>query len=473
MKLSNISKFAVIYGCIGASLFACKDDKLLTTDFEETYIPKEVILNVSETLPIAVGMDTTLSYTVLPLDFPDRAVAFLTSNPAVATVSADGTVHGVSVGEATITCTLPVGFGPYSTVVVNVIPEIIKAQSIDLSIETDLGEEGKIYVTDEIQLGYKINPDNHTYDRVEWASSNESLATVDEKGLVKCLATGSVTIKAISTDRSGVSGSITLNIDKFVEVESVAINNAPEEICLIGGNVDLDVTYSPANGTKGSVEWVSSDESVVTVHRGVLSPTGFGSATIIATCTSTGQSTRFNVTVPYGWYVWDAKNAFTGISNATSWLSNNEKPNIEDGVWRVYFPDAATNTGKWRRDIKLNCSNSDLYQMCSPFPVFAMRTNVAKGGNNTLDARTGNPKCNDGIELPDGSRILYFDMTQNFVEWGATFDFNLFQIKIADIPNDRYNKDNAWYDIFWCRTFKTLEEAEAFGRADAEANPMK
>lgn len=39
----------------------------------------------------------------------------------------------------------------------------------------------------------------------------------------------------------------------------------------------------------GSVQWESNNESVATVNRGVVTPVGFGSAVITATCTATGH----------------------------------------------------------------------------------------------------------------------------------------------------------------------------------------
>lgn len=469
--IANIAKVGIVALVAGNTLTSCEEDKLLTTDFEEVTIPTDVIMDVTETLPIGVGMDTTISYTVLPLDFPDRSVRFISSNESVATVDANGTIHGVSVGEATITCTLPIGFGPNSTVVVNVISEVIKAQSLNLYVATSLGEEGKIYVTDEIQLAAEILPANHTYDRLVWKSSNENIATIDDKGLMKCLAEGNVTITATTTDRSGVSGSINLAVDKYVAVESVSIADPDAPICIVGGDYELDVTYFPANATKGSVEWSSADESIATVHRGIVTPTGFGSTVITATCTATGEQASVNIEIPEGWYVWDASNSFMGLNKATSWISNNENPTIENGVWRVYFPDAGT--GKWRRDIKLNCSNSDMLPIHSSRPVMALRCTIPRGGNNTWDVRdSGNPKCNDGVDLPDGTRLIYIDLTSKFEGWGVGIhEFNLFQLKVADIPNENVDKNAAYYDVYWARTFATVDEATTFAIQDAEANP--
>ncbi len=472
MKLHNIIKGMAFVGASALMLTSCDDEKLLTTDFEETRIPTEVQLHVSEILPVGVGMDTTLSYTLLPLDFPDREVAFLTSNENVATVDPDGTVHGVSVGEATITCTLPIGFGPYSNVTIQVISEVVKAESLTVVNTTDLGEEGKIFVTDEIQLQAQILPENHTYDRVTWHSSNEGIATVDENGLVKCLAPGQVELTAITTDRSGVKGSIVLDIVPYIAAESITIAPLAEPVCIVGGPVALNVTYTPAGATLGSVEWKSSDETVATVHRGVVTPTGFGTVTIIGTCVETGEEAQVTIEIPAGWYVWNAANGFMGINKATSWISNNENPNIENGVWRVHFPDAGT--GKWRRDFKLNCSNNDLFQMHKSMPVLAFRNTVPTGGNNTWDVRdSGNPKDNAGFPLPDGTRLIMIDLTAKFAGWDAFHGFNLFQLKVADIPNANVDRNKAYYDIFWIRTFATADEAKAFATADAEANPIQ
>lgn len=469
------TKYNIILASV-ASLIAftsCEEDKLFTTDYEETYIPTEVQLHVSEILKVGVGMDTTLTHTLMPLDFPDRDVRFLTSNEKIATVDANGTVHGVSVGECTVTCTLPIGFGPNSKVTVQVIPEVVKAETINLSIANDLGEEGKIYVTDEIQLAPEILPANHTYDHLIWSSSDESVATVDENGLVRCLSKGTVTITAIATDRSCVKSTIDLKIEDYIAAESLTIAPVDDPVCIVGGPVNLNVTYAPAGCTLGSVDWTSSDPTIATVHRGVVTPTGFGTVTITGTCIATGESASVSIEVLAGWYVWDASNKFSGINDQTSWQSNNvwARDEIVDGRWHLVFPDAGT--GKWRRDIKLVCSNNNLFEMSKTMPVLAMRTTIPRGGNNTWDVRdSGSPKDNNGFDLPDGTRLIMIDLTAKFASWDAIHGFNLFQLKVADIPNGNVDPAKPYYDIWWIRTFATADEAKEFAKADATANPQ-
>lgn len=475
-KFTTYSRFAAMTATGMAALSAlvsCDDEKLLTTDYDETYIVKEIVLDVTPNLPLPVAMDTTITFTVNGPEQCDKTVKFISSNESVATVDQDGTIHGVAVGSAVITCTLPVGFGPNATVNVTVVPELIQAKEIKLENTTPLGEEGKIYETDEIQLSAEILPADHTYSRLVWSSSNVDVATVDNTGLVKCSAKGKSIISATATDRSGVKGMWEVTVDEYIAVERIQITQPSEPVQILGGPFELDVTYFPEKATKGSVTWESSDEAVATVHRGVVTPTGFGSASITGTCTKTGEKVTVDINIPEGWYVWDASNGFMGINKSTSWISNNENPSIENGLWRVHFPDAGS--GKWRRDIKLNCSNNDKLPIHSSRPVMAIRCTIPRGGNNTWDVRdSGNPKCNDGVDLPDGTRLIYIDLTAKFAGWGAGFhEFNLFQLKVADIPNNAVDKNAAYYDVYWARTFTSLDEAKAFAIKDATDNPRK
>lgn len=60
---SRIAAMAVA-GLAGSALVSCDDEKLLTTDYEETFIVKEITMDVTADLPLPVAMDTTISFTV-------------------------------------------------------------------------------------------------------------------------------------------------------------------------------------------------------------------------------------------------------------------------------------------------------------------------------------------------------------------------------------------------------------------------
>lgn len=466
--MKNISKsLSLLTGAAltAGLLTACDDDKQLTLNGKEATMLTSIEIECSDVLQLPVGMDSTLVFTCGPDSIADAKVVFKSADETIATVDQDGTVHGVGVGQTTISALSELGFKVYdaeAVITVNVIPELIKAEKIIITNETAAGEDGRYYVTDQMQLKAEILPADHTYDLVKWVSSNENIATVDQNGLVTAVAKGDVTIKAIATDRTGVTGTYDFHFYELIDVEDITIAPLDGPVCISLGAFDLDVTYYPAEATVGSVQWESDNEAICQVARGRVTPVGFGTCNITAKCPATGKTQTIQVTVEPGWYIWNASNKWSG------WIcSNSDAPEVRgDNTWRISFPDAGT--GKWRRDIKIDCSNSNMFTMHNSHPVLAIRCTIPKGGNNTWDVRdSGNPKDNNGYDLPDGTRLIMIDLTAKFAGWEPYHDFNLFQLKVADIPNANVDKNAAYYDVFWIRTFTSADEAKAF--ADAEA----
>ena len=466
MKSYNILSLALIAGA-AMSLASCDNDKELTLNAPGTKLLEEIKFEVSDILPLGVGMDSLLVWTAGPEDADDPSVIFTSSDPDVATVDNNGLITAISVGEAQITATSALGFkvnDAEATVTVQVIPEIIKATSIELTNTTALGDDGIIYVTDELQFSATILPENHTYSNISWHSADESIATVDQNGLVKCVSQGHATIYVLAHDHGTARGEYSFDIKPYIEAESVQITPLDGSICLSRGPVTLDVTYNPTGATLGSVEWSSSDESIATVHRGVVTPKAFGTVTITATCVGNGATATTEVTVEPGFLIWDALNQWDNWTTA-----NEDAPSTKgDKLWRVEFKNPAG--GKWRRDIKANCSEkSPLTLSLKNYPVFAVRMTKLNGGNATLDAvslesgNAGNPNPKNGIDLGDGTQLLIYNLgTRPNFEGQDVLNFRVFQIKIADIPNENMTDATAFYDVYWLRMFKSEDEAKEF-----------
>lgn len=68
-------------------------------------------------------------------------------------------------------------------------------------------EEGK---TTKLTAG--VEPENATNKLIDWTSSNESVATVSETGLVTAVSVGTATITATAKDGSGVYGNVTITV---------------------------------------------------------------------------------------------------------------------------------------------------------------------------------------------------------------------------------------------------------------------
>lgn len=465
------SKYILLTGMLvaGAALASCDDDKQLTLNAEEAKLLETITFDLTEELPLPVGMDTTISYTYGPAEVDDPTVVFSSDNEAVATVDQNGTIRAVSVGTAIITAQTPLGFQVYeanASVRVNVIPELIKVSSIEITNTTPAGEDGLIYVTDELQLAATVAPEDATYKRLVWSSADESIATVDQTGKVICVKEGEARIYATSTDRGGVRGEYAFTINKYIAATGISIKPLDSSVCLTRGAFSLDVTYEPAGATVGSVDWVSDNEAIATVHRGIVTPHAFGTCNITATCRENGASATVQVVVEPGLYIWDAENNFDG------WWSNSQDPVVVDGKWHIEFPVASPG-GKWRRDFgrKGLSNNNTMDWRPKEYPVFALRMTKINGGNATGDfvdvalGNASNPNPKNGIDLGDGTQLLVYNIGNrpNYVN-ATQLAFRVFNVKIADIPYDNISLDKPYYDVYWLRSFKSEAEAEEFAR---------
>ena len=151
-------------------------------------------------LTLNKGSSTKLYLSVQPTDFTDE-VNWKSADTSVVTVAADGTVKAVGVGTTTIKVT--VGNASTSCKVTVVQP----VTSISLN-KTSLSMEA----LSTYQLTATAYP-NDAYDKsVKWESSDTSVATVSENGLVTAVGKGTVTIKATSTAVSSVSRSCTVTV---------------------------------------------------------------------------------------------------------------------------------------------------------------------------------------------------------------------------------------------------------------------
>ena len=166
----------------------------------------EVLLNkYAETL--TEGDTITLSAEVLPYDTTySKNVSWSSSNEAVATVSADGTVTAKSAGTAIITATSENGMTASCTITVE--KKFIPITEVYLDKSSATLTEG-----DTATLTATVLPENTTYSKdVSWSSNNSEVAAVDANGTVTAKSVGTTIITA--TSENGKSASCTITVNK-------------------------------------------------------------------------------------------------------------------------------------------------------------------------------------------------------------------------------------------------------------------
>lgn len=95
--------------------------------------------------------------------------------------------------------------------------------------------------------------------------------------------------------KHGACGTFILTLSNAIPVQSIEITGAAPTI--VGGTVNLAVTYNPANADiYKDVTWTTDNEQIATVENGVVTGTGLGVATITAT-TANGKTASAKILV--------------------------------------------------------------------------------------------------------------------------------------------------------------------------------
>lgn len=174
----------------------------------ETVYPESVtVLNEKKTAKAGETWD--IQATVLPENATEKGLLFESSDALIATVTADGKVSFRNAG--TVTITVKSAGNPAIKVAVEVTvkakevkPATIEFDAVPSADKTVVGGKYTLFVT--------VMPGDATNQNVLFASSDETVAKVDENGRITFLKAGKVTITATAEADSSVKKSIELTV---------------------------------------------------------------------------------------------------------------------------------------------------------------------------------------------------------------------------------------------------------------------
>ena len=218
------------------------------------------------------------------------------SDEDVATVDQNGNVTAVGAGKATITATASSNSSLTATATVYV-------SDIEFTAPAEL-VNGTITVENSdntVQFSAKDNGQASTPVTFTWTTSDPSVATVSDNGLVTLLKDGEVTITA--TASNGASQSWTFTAKVLVPATGVSLNFGVVDLTTdeAGDNTArLTVSPNPESTTDTfTYDWASADEDVATVdENGVVTAVGNGTTTVTVTATNQdGETFTASVTV--------------------------------------------------------------------------------------------------------------------------------------------------------------------------------
>ena len=293
-------------------------------------LPEEAIMTTKE---ITVGIDDSKNahVTILPEDTTNKNLKWVSSDEKVAVVNASsGRIIGVGVGTATITgtteeVTLKTGEPLTVTCIVTVVPAVECVEIAAEEIELGLKEQETFALNGKIVLNGAETSDLY---RIEYVSTDEEIATVDENGVITPKAAGSTVVTArvkspyASSGTKSASCKVNVVPEKKAETiipdydyvqpekiqvykkdtnEEVTANTYVETPLKTGGMTVLKYVISPADADVEKVTWESSKPAVARVEDH-----GDGTATVsagtkgnavITVSTDIGIQKQFNLVV--------------------------------------------------------------------------------------------------------------------------------------------------------------------------------
>lgn len=270
------------------SSVSCKKEPAGVTGIYFTNISKgSVSMNEGETF--------RAKYMVEPYELQETAeIEWTTSKKGVATVK-NGRVTAVSVGTAEITATAGSASASFT---VKVVPFEVTAFKLQSTVTGYVGEDIPVEVTD-------IVPEAATAGSIEWSIDKTNVATCYVSGgqlFVKGRAEG---VAVLTGKGVGVTHTCQLSFQKYVPVQSVAIDPEGPVTMYYKDLANLECVVTPAAASLADVTWkVDAPEGLFTnVHPngttlGLEAGVMDGEATITATAENKSASIKVKVVSP-------------------------------------------------------------------------------------------------------------------------------------------------------------------------------
>ncbi len=217
---------------------------------------------------------------------------------AVTLVSEDSTIVRVSGRSAT-------GLQTGSTFIVATATQdegkVVTRIPVEVCVPVDSVElpdaPESLFVGKQAVLPVSVLPLDASYPQVTWTSSDDTILSVNEFGVVRALRQGSATITAAA---DGVAYEHPMRA--AIPVESLTLTASREGSLLTRETLTLTAAALPETADDKTVVWSSSNEKIAKVSAdGVVTAISVGSCDILATANDQGGATAsYKVTVEQG-----------------------------------------------------------------------------------------------------------------------------------------------------------------------------
>ena len=366
-------------------------------------------IEISETeKTVSVDDVFTLTASVLPAEAYNKDVIWTSSDEEILKVE-NGAVTALKTGEAVITVKSAENEEIKAECKVTVIR---MAQSIELSFDKEylwVGETGNVTVN--------VLPEDTTDKRVSFKSSDESVAVVDENGVVTAIGAGTVTITAKTVDSRAVDF-VQLEVRK--QVEGIEISES-EKTVSVDDVFTLTANVLPAEAYNKDVIWTSSDEEVIKVEDGTVTALKTGEAVITVKSAENEEiKAECKVTV-----IRMAQSIELSFDKEYLWVG--ETGNVTVNVLPEDTTDKSVVFSSADESIAVVDENGVVTAIGAGEAVITVTTT---DGRATKDITVEIRKQAEGIEISESEKTVSVD--------------DVFTLTASVLPAEAYNKDVIW-----------------------------
>jgi len=295
---SDTSIVSVVFGVItaknigNATVTVTTQDGNKTAGFEVSVIaPTVSVYSVTlDKIALVINPDSTdtIKATILPQDATNKTLSWSSSDINIVSV-ADGVITAHDTGTAKITVTTHDGNKTAACLVMVNLP------TISVSSVT-LNKTRVTLMQDQIEiLRVTILPENATNKTVAWKSTDSSVVSVEDGGIV-AINPGTAQIIVTSIDSRQTATCTVTVTEPFTPVEGITVDQSEVNVSVYTTH-QLHETVLPENANNKNVTWTSSDTLIVKVKNGLITAIKTGTAVITVTSEDGGYSALCDVLV--------------------------------------------------------------------------------------------------------------------------------------------------------------------------------
>ena len=249
--------------------------------------PVTKLTAVSSAKSVNIGETVQLTASYAPENATVQKVTWKSLDERIAVVDENGVVTGVKRGNIRLVATAADGSKLRANISLKVTQ---KAEEITLNkteITVDIGKNAVLKPT--------VLPKNTDNKGVEWTSSDESIAKVNNQGRVTGVSTGECEVICTSKSDAAVQSRATVHVQ--IPVKSIKLGEPP--MVYAGESAKLSWTVEPADATNQAISLKAGNEKVLQVSNdGTLTGIKIGESYVnAATTDGSNRKARIKVIV--------------------------------------------------------------------------------------------------------------------------------------------------------------------------------